>query len=450
MIKNLKDFLIGENCSLSKAMKLIQKNERNTIFVTNRKKNKVIGSLTDGDIRRSLIKKNNLLEKVSIICNRNFKFVLDSSNREAALKMFDQKYKLIPVLSKTGKLIEIIDQMEIYPIKKIIIRARAPARISLAGGGTDITSYFLKKGGNGISLTINMFCNVHMVPREDKKIIINSSDFNTRVEFQGLESIIYNGSLDLIKASIKLTQPNFGFEIFVESDVKPGSGLGGSAALSCAVIGAINYLQKRKLGKYEIAELAYQAERIELKIPGGWQDQYSTVFGGCNIMEFSKNRNLVQNLILPNNVIDELERRFILCDTGLLHKGPALQLRNSKNSKLYIYGNEIKRIVGELRKELLKGETNNIGNLIHKTWKIKKKLDSKMTNRKIKHMETRLCTPKLADGCRLLGTGGGGFMLFYVKPQNRFTFIKELKKLKIKNTHIKFDLYGLRVWETNI
>ena len=101
MIKNLKDFLIGENCSLSKAMKLIQKNERNTIFVTNRKKNKVIGSLTDGDIRRSLIKKNNLLEKVSIICNRNFKFVLDSSNREAALKMFDQKYKLIPVLSKT-------------------------------------------------------------------------------------------------------------------------------------------------------------------------------------------------------------------------------------------------------------------------------------------------------------------------------------------------------------
>ena len=85
-----------------------------------------------------------------------------------------------------------------------------------------------------------------------------------------------------------MIKPEFGFDIFIETDVRPGSGLGGSAAVSSSVLGAINYFQSRKLSKYEIAEIAFQAERIELGILGGWQDQYSTVFGGCNIMEFKK------------------------------------------------------------------------------------------------------------------------------------------------------------------
>ena len=102
------------------------------------------------------------------------------------------------------------------------------------------------------------------------------------------ENIKYDGNLDLIKSCIKLLKPSFGFEIFVETDVKPGSGLGGSAAVSSAVIGAINYIQPYKLNKYQIAELAFQVERIELGVTGGWQDQYSTVFGGCNFMEYSE------------------------------------------------------------------------------------------------------------------------------------------------------------------
>ena len=116
-----------------------------------------------------------------------------------------------------------------------------------------------------------------MIKRDDEKIIINSNDYNKKIILKKNEDIKYDGNLDLIKSCIKLLKPSFGFDIFVETDVKPGSGLGGSAAVSSAVIGAINYLQPYKLNKYQIAELAFQVERIELGVK---------VDGKINIVQF--------------------------------------------------------------------------------------------------------------------------------------------------------------------
>ncbi len=177
--------------------------------------------------------------------------------------------------------------------------------------------------------------------------------------------------------------------------------------------------------KYQIAELAFQVERIELGVIGGWQDQYSTVFGGCNFMEYSENKNLVQNLILPNNLFDELERRIILCDTSLPHKGSAMQIKLSKSKKIDDYGKKSKFIFNKIKEDLLRGKVNNIGKYIQSSWDIKKKLDKNMVNKKILDLEKKLCNKSLADGCRLLGTGGGGYMLFYIKPKNWFTFFKK-------------------------
>jgi D-glycero-alpha-D-manno-heptose-7-phosphate kinase len=224
--------------------------------------------------------------------------------------------------------------------------------------------------------------------------------------------------------------------------------LGGSAAVSSAVIGVINYFQERKLSKYEISEYAFQAERIELNILGGWQDQYSTVFGGCNIIEFKKDTNLVHNLILPNNISDELERRIIICDTGIPHKGSAIHKKKKDKNKQIEYGRKIKTIVNKMKSELLTGKLDDFGSLINQTWILKKKLDKKMTNSKIIRLEKNLLGSDLASGCRLLGTGGGGHMLFYINPENRFNFLKKVKKLNIKYYNIKFDNVGLKVWET--
>lgn len=449
MIK-LKNFLIEDNVKISFAISQIEKNGRGIVYVQNLKDKKIIGSITDGDVRRALLKGVKIHEKISKCYNRNFIYIDNKNNKEHVLKLLDQKISIIPVLNNSKKLIDLIDRnYNITKIKKKIIRARSPARISLAGGGTDVTKYFFKKGGSSISFTINKYCNVSLIKREDKKIIINSMDFKKKLIYENIESLSYDGNLDLIKACIKLLKPDFGFEINIESDIRPGSGLGGSAAASSSVIGVLNYVQNKKLSKYEISELAFQAERIELGITGGWQDQYSTVFGGCNLMEFERNFNLVHNLSLPGNVLDELERRFVICDTGLPHKGEAMQINNYVSSRNKDYGKKIKSLVFEIKSQLIRGKSDNIGELIQKTWELKKRLNKNMTNNAIQKLENILYKSKLASGCRLLGTGGGGHMLFFVKPQNWFSFLNEIKKLRINYFLVKFDNSGLKVWEAD-
>jgi D-glycero-alpha-D-manno-heptose-7-phosphate kinase len=449
MIK-FKDFLIKDNSTINIAISKIETNGRGIVYVQNLKNKKIVASITDGDIRRALLKGVKIHEKISKCSNKKFIYINDKKNKEHVLKLLDQKLSIIPVLNKSKKLIDLIDRnYNINKISKKIIRARSPARISLAGGGTDITKYFFKKGGSSISFTINKYCNVSLIKREDKKIIINSMDFKKKIVCENIESLSYDGNLDLIKACIKLLKPDFGFEMNIESEMGPGSGLGGSAAVSSSVIGVLNHIQNRKLSKYEISELAFQAERIELDISGGWQDQYSTVFGGCNLMEFESNFNLVHNLILPGNVLDELERRIVICDTGLPHKGEAMQINNDVSNKKRDYGKKIKSLVFEIKSQLIRGKSNYLGELIQKTWELKKKLNKNMTNSKIARLENKLYKSNLASGCRLLGTGGGGHMLFFVKPQNWVSFLNEIEKLKINYFLVKFDNSGLKVWESD-
>ena len=301
---NLSLFLIDASKKIKDAMHKISKNQKGIIYILNKNK-MIIGSVSDGDIRRYLLKGGTITENIKRCSNANFKYVLDEKDTDKILKLLDQKFEIIPVLDKHKRLTKFIERKDINLFNKnIIVRSRSPARISFVGGGTDVTKYFFEKSGASISFTINKYCNVHLIKRDDEKIIINSNDYNKKIILKKNEDIKYDGNLDLIKSCIKLLKPSFGFEIFVETDVNPGSGLGGSAAVSSAVIGAINYLQPYKLNKYQIAELAFQVERIELDVKGGWQDQYSTVFGGCNFMEYSESKNLVQNLILPNNLFN--------------------------------------------------------------------------------------------------------------------------------------------------
>ncbi len=449
-MKNISQFTIGHTQSIRDVMRKISFNKKRIIFVLNNNK-KLLGVLTDGDVRRYLLKKGKIEDLAIKAVNKDFKYIKAEEEAESILKLLDQKYEFIPIIDSRGKLRDIIDR-ENFQItdKKIIIRSRSPARISFAGGGTDITKYFFDRGGSGVSFTINKYSNVHLIKRDDEKILITSNDYRKKILIKSIDKIKYDGNLDIVKACIKLLKPNFGFDLYLETDVRPGSGLGGSAAVSSAVIGAINYLQNRRLNKYEIAELAFRAERIELGILGGWQDQYSTVFGGCNLMEFKKSTNLIQNMTLPNNILDELERRLILCYTGSPHNGAALQSKNKNNKKLIANGNKLKNLVDRVKTELLKGRVKNLGTLINESWKIKKSLDNKMYNKKIEKLENDLMSSKLASGCRLLGTGGGGYMMFYVEPKNWFNFINKLKKLKLDYLYVKFDLEGLKVWETDL
>jgi D-glycero-alpha-D-manno-heptose-7-phosphate kinase len=235
-MKNFSDFLINANATIKEAMFKISKNSKGVVYVKNSKE-QIVASITDGDIRRYLLNNGKIIDKVTSCFNKNYKFIKNSniSERDQILKLLDQKYKLIPVLNESKKLVDLIDNNYKAIIDKtVIVRSRSPARISLAGGGTDVTKFFFEQGATGISFTINKYCNVHLIRRGDQKIVIYSRDFNKKIIYENINFLNYNGKLDLIKASIKLLNPDFGFEIYIETDIKPGSGLGGSAAVSSA------------------------------------------------------------------------------------------------------------------------------------------------------------------------------------------------------------------------
>ena len=200
----------------------------------------------------------------------------------------------------------------------MLIRAKAPLRISFAGGGTDVPPYPEKEGGCVLSATINKYAYGTLHPRNDCQISIESVDFGISINYNIDEDLIYDGKLDLVKAAIKKVggQSGAGFNLFLHSDAPPGTGLGSSSAMMVALVGLLKEFKNMPLTDYELAHLAYDIERKELTLDGGLQDQYASTFGGFNFIEFFKDRVIVNPLKISQDVMNELEHNLLLCYTG--------------------------------------------------------------------------------------------------------------------------------------
>lgn len=447
----LDKFLINKGESLEFALEKIDQNKLGAIFVEDRKK--VIGIATDGDIRRILLKKKDLSIKISKCMNKDFVFLFEkSATKENILKLLDTRVKIIPVLDKKNNLVSVISEKNISwnEKEKIISKAKSPVRISFAGSGTDLTAYFYKESGAVLNATINKFTHATLEKRKDQNIKIYSSDLDEQVKYKSIHDLKFDGKLDLIKSVIKILNPSFGFNLITYSDVPPGSGLGGSAVLLSAIIGAFNNFRENKYTDHEIAEIAFHAERVVLNLSGGWQDQYATVFGGFNFIEFKDNENIVHPLRIAEDVKNELEDSLILCYTGinhnsdLIHKEQRKQMANKKEKK---YAQISKDIAFEMKSKLLKRQLDNFGELLGKAWEIKKQFSSKITSPALDKMYN-FAIKNGALGGKLLGAGGGGYFLFYVPANHKLKFINSLKKKGLLVESFTFDDTGLRWWTT--
>jgi D-glycero-alpha-D-manno-heptose-7-phosphate kinase len=198
----------------------------------------------------------------------------------------------------------------------VIIRSKAPLRISFGGGGTDVSPYFEERGGCVLSATIDRYSYATLIPCPDNSVSVHSLDYDTTVKYDLSERVRYDGKLDLVKAAIKVAEIDEGLELFLHSDVPPGTGLGSSSSLAVALAGLFRHWKNLPLTDYDIAELAYRVEREELGIKGGKQDQYAATFGGFNFIEFSRDAAIVNPLRIKRAVLNELEYRLMLCYTG--------------------------------------------------------------------------------------------------------------------------------------
>jgi len=444
-------YLVKKTDNIEFTLTKLENNHLGIVFIEENEK--IIGCATDGDLRRLLLAERDLNAAIDGCINENFTFLFKkNATKENILKLLDTRIRAIPILDANYKFISIASQKNINwnEKEKIVSKAKSPVRISFAGGGTDLTTYFSTEDGVVLNTTINKFAHAVLEKRDDDKIKIFSNDLNQEVIYNGLLELKFDGKLDLIKSVIKLLNPDFGFDLYTYSDVPPGSGLGGSAVLLSAIIGSFNNLRENKFNDYEIAELAFHAERVELGLAGGWQDQYATVFGGFNFMEFKNDENIVNPLRISDDIINELEDSLILCYSGLNHNSGDIhddQKENMNKKEQQEYAQISKDIAYDMKSRLLKGKLDDFGELLHKAWTVKKKFSSKIT------------TPFLDDiyeyalnngalGGKILGAGGGGYFLFYVQTFNKLKLINSLKNKGLEIETFTFDNIGLRSWVT--
>jgi D-glycero-alpha-D-manno-heptose-7-phosphate kinase len=336
--------------------------------------------------------------------------------------------------------------------RETIIRARSPLRISFVGGGTDIPAYFETNGGAVLSSTINRYSHVNLYPREDSEVRIRSLDLGSTVNYRIEEEPIYDGALDLAKAAIRRMGSERGFELDVSTEAPPGSGLGGSSAVTAAVLEAIRELTGVIVDDYEMAELNYKVERLDLGIAGGKQDQYATVFGGFNVIEFFKDRVLVTPLRLRREVLNELECHLMLCYTGQIRTSLGLV---EKQVRAYTEGKpesvaalrRLHEMVFEMMEVLLKGQVRRFGELLEESLVTKKRMNPHITTPAIDEM-LALAKKHGAIGGKLLGAGGGGYLLLFVEGHRRHEVKSALEKAGGQFASFSFDEFGVQSWRS--
>lgn len=447
---NLGLLLVSESASLREALAQIELNHHGIIFATNAD-GAVSGLATDGDIRRKLLLGSTLDELVSSCINPDFVWADQSTPRELLLKQLDSRIRAIPILDGARRLIAVVTRDHIPPQTegRVYARARAPVRISFGGGGSDLTHYFADDAGAVINTTVSLYSHATLRLRDDSQIIVHSSDLNATLSAIDLADALQQpGPFKLIQALLKVVHPEFGFELYLHSDFPMQSGLGGSAVVSAVVLGCFNQFRQDRWDAHELAELAFQAERMYLGIAGGWQDQYASVFGGFNFMEFRMEQNIVHPLRIHPDTILELEESLVLCDTGTLHDSGDIhedqrQHLQKKGVREKVQANV--ELTYEMRNHLLRGRLLQFGEALHEAWQFKRQFSTKISNNRLDQIYETARTNG-AIGGKLLGAGGGGFFLFYVTPFRKLELMNCLKSMNLRVQPFRFERDGLQAW----
>lgn len=340
----------------------------------------------------------------------------------------------------------------------MLIRAKAPLRVGLAGGGTDVSPYCDLYGGSILNACINMYAYATLEPREDGKIEFRCEDRQEFGVFESSEYLEIDGKFDLLKGVYNRIIKDYikeplSFTLTTYVDAPAGSGLGSSSTLVVAIVKAFQEWLNLPLGEYDLARLAWSIEREDLKMAGGRQDQYAAAFGGFNFMEFSNNEKVLVNpLRIRKEYMNELEFNVLLYYTGTSRLSAKIiesQVENAKkkDEKAIDAMHKLKQQSLDMKEALLTGNLFKMGELLNKGWENKKKMSSSISNPVIDSIyETAIKAG--ATGGKISGAGGGGFFMFYCPNNSRYRVIEELSKLGGEFRRFRFTNIGAESWTT--
>jgi D-glycero-alpha-D-manno-heptose-7-phosphate kinase len=338
----------------------------------------------------------------------------------------------------------------------MIYRSKAPLRIGLAGGGTDVSPYSDQYGGAILNATVSLYAKASIEPLSNNKIIIEALDRKERQEFDYAPSLPINGTLDLLKGVYnrihkEYGMPETGFHLTTYVDAPAGSGLGTSSTLVVAILGAFTEMLKLPLGEYDIAHLAYQIEREDLLLAGGKQDQYAATFGGVNFMEFYGGDKVIVNpLRIKLEYLHELEHNLVLYFTSTSRESASIikeQVNNvnKKDVKSIDAMHQLKEQSRMMKEALLKGRLHEIGEILNYGFEQKRNMAANISNNNIESIYAA-ARKAGATGGKISGAGGGGFMIFYCPNNTRYAVIDALNTFGGEIKRYSFTQYGLSTW----
>jgi D-glycero-alpha-D-manno-heptose-7-phosphate kinase len=337
------------------------------------------------------------------------------------------------------------------------IRAKSPLRISFAGGGTDVSPYMDERGGVVLSATINKFAYATLRLSDDPSITVQSFDYDVVAKYAINEPLKYDGNLDLVKAVINRLndgRSEQGLEFYLHNDAPPGSGLGGSSAMVVALVGLFRQWRHLPLAPYEVSDLAHQIERVDLGLTGGKQDQFASVFGGFNFIEFHKNSTVVNPLRIDQDVQNELHYNLLLCHTGQTRSSDPIigeQIRNyiERQQDAVAAMDQLKELTILLKNALLRGRLEEFGRLLHEAWMAKKRMSSLISTPILDELYVAARRAG-AIGGKITGAGGGGYMYFYCPFGCKHHVASALERHGAQVVDFSFEFQGLQTWRVEM
>jgi len=346
----------------------------------------------------------------------------------------------------------------------MIYRSKAPLRIGLAGGGTDVSPYSDLYGGAILNATISLYAHATLEPLPDKRIILTATDRQEELIYDWSKELPINGKLDLLKGVYNRIQKDHaspddpvgrglsgGFRLSTHVDAPAGSGLGTSSTLVVAIMGVFAEMLRLPFGEYDMAHYAYDIERKDLKLAGGKQDQYAATFGGVNYMEFYENDKVVVNpLRIKQQYLFELENNLLLYytatnrDSGKIIEQQAKNVEGKKESSIEAM-HQLKHQAMMMKEALLKGRLNEIGEILDFGFQQKRKMAEGISNSLMEEIYES-AKASGASGGKISGAGGGGFMIFYCPGNTKYAVMQSLEKFGGQVRNYQFVEHGLTTW----
>ncbi len=339
----------------------------------------------------------------------------------------------------------------------MIIRSKAPLRLGLAGGGSDVSPYSDLYGGNVLNATINLAAYCSIEPLNRPVMRVNAADAGIRKEVSLGTGPVNSGALLIDGVYNRVTRdfgpiPAAGFAITTYNDAPAGSGLGTSSTMVVCILKCFAEWMGIPLGDYELARLAYEIERKDLLLAGGKQDQYAAAFGGFNFMEFLPSDMVIVNpLRVKDWIIEELEASMLLYFTGRSRSSAAIiseqqKATRSGASEAVEAMHRIKQSAIDMKLALLKGDMTRFAAILGQAWEDKKKMAGAITNPMIQEaFDTAMAAGAISG--KVSGAGGGGFMMLMVPPEHRVAVIEALSKLPGKVVPFQFTEKGAVAWK---